>query len=259
MWTEKLTQDELLDPDKMITAGEAAKILGKDRRTVSRWFHAGKLPGTKTDKGALFRRFDVLVYREQLRNKGKFGDIIKLAHVFDAFGCLEFANYSWAWDGQINDIRNALHAYDHERAGVIRPLGVDPQEVFMVEEVLARLGVADQKIVYNMVRDGVLASYDGCAPSNGRASGQRTLVTKDSFGEYLGEDIPERFFNTAYLAEEVEMPVNWVNGQVMRINRGREKAGMYPLGRKINDKRKNSNYLFTLGDICDFRDACKLY
>jgi len=260
MWTNDISQDELLDPDQMIGTGEAARILGINGRTVRRQFDAGKIPGVKTQAGILFRRMNILRRREHSRDRAKFDGIIKTAYVFDEFGYLDFANYSWTMDGGIKDIESGLEAYRLERARIINPLGVKPADVFMVGEILARLNLSDSRVVYKMLSDGVLQPQDGYKKvGRGRCKGQRLLVTKKSFADYLGEDAPERFYSSRDLAEESGKPVRYVNRRVWTLNEQRNGNGIHPLGRKINGNRRNSGYLFTLGDICEFRGICGFY
>jgi hypothetical protein len=153
-----------------------------------------------------------------------------------------------------------------ERAGLIGPLGIEHEEVFMVGEVLARLRINDPHAVYGMVKDGVLRPYDGFDTNKrGRNPGQKTLITFDSFANYLDEDIPQMFYNTRQLLEEVRHmipdgtkdPMNWMQKQLQRAQGYRKRHGMEPLGRKINPYRR-SGYLFNLGDICEFHEYCSL-
>lgn len=55
-------------PEKrLLTAAGAARILGVDRSTTTRWIHQGKLSAYKTPGGHFrVRRVDVLKLREEL-------------------------------------------------------------------------------------------------------------------------------------------------------------------------------------------------
>jgi hypothetical protein len=213
MWNDHHCPEEKRDPEQLISSGEAAWILGIDSKTVRRRFAAGKISGFRIDRGVLFRRIDVLRHREHMRDMAKYEGIMRTAYVFDQFGYLDFANYDWTPDGKMMDVKSGLAAYKMQRARIIEPMGVDPADVFMVGEILARLNISDPHVVYTLVRDGLLLPYDRFrSGANGRTNGQRMLVKKDSFAGYLGKDVPERFFNTAYLADEVGRPLDMSAG-----------------------------------------------
>ena len=99
-------------------------------------------------------------------------------------------------------------------------------------EVAARLGVVHLKPVYKLIEEKGLTSQDGT--TNGRL-----LVTKNSLGEYLGENTGERFFNSGYASDMTNISVRNIDRRALK----------YDIGRKVNYGERNSMYLFTKNDI----------
>lgn len=60
---------DLLDGDRLLIGGEVAALFAVDRRTVSRWADAGKLPCIRTLGG--HRRYRESVVRALLNGDGR--------------------------------------------------------------------------------------------------------------------------------------------------------------------------------------------
>ena len=225
-------------------SGEAARILNKDIRTVSRLFNEGKLPGTATKRGTIFIRKDVERYAENARNLIEVGKKAVEAYVFDAFGVFNVEDFP---ECVPEVLQSAVEAYRGKRAGRIRfsyePVG----SVFMVGEVATRLAIVDPHTIYRLIHQNKLKCADVDGSSNGENG--RLLVTKDSFSEYLDADIGDRFFNSRYAAIEIGRSIWSVDTMALE----------HMIGRKINDSEKNSNYMFTKCDIGSLNNLKKLY
>lgn len=217
---------------RMIGSSAAAAILGVDRRTVNRLFNDGMIPGNATQRGVLFDAGEMERYATSLRDRAELDSLIKEAYVFDAFGCLQEAGFAHPMD----KMESALGVYRSERGGKIAPQYPEPGNVFMVGEVTARLGISDTHIVYRLLSDGHLRQQENC-------SGGRIFVEKESFGEYLGGNLGERFCNSGCASMETGKTVHDIDRLALR----------YAIGRKINEGERNSGYLFTKGDIALLR------
>ncbi|MBV9279425.1 MAG: helix-turn-helix domain-containing protein [Chloroflexi bacterium] len=75
----------LTDQDQLLTAAQAARLLGVHLSTVRRWIARGKLPAYRVgDKGVRVRYDDVLALLSPL-NREKGGPVTQVKHIAERF------------------------------------------------------------------------------------------------------------------------------------------------------------------------------
>ena len=126
------------------------------------------------------------------------GSTVVEAYVFDALDALRLADFP---ERVPEALQSAVEAYRQTRAGKIVNYYVPAEDVFMICEVTARLGIVDLHPIYRLIKESKLKSADLNGSPNGDR--RRILVTKGSFSEYLGDDVGNRFFNSRYAAKEI--------------------------------------------------------
>ncbi|MDO8740860.1 MAG: hypothetical protein Q7J54_04800 [Candidatus Woesearchaeota archaeon] len=142
-------------------------------------------------------------------------------------------------------IEPALWFYSHERKRYIDVYDLDGKEneVLLMGEVLARLGISCKNVIYYLVSERYLVGYE---PKKNRAKNGVRFILLDSWLEYIGNRKGKPLFNS----EKVIKSLSLIKPEVKITNqRLCDIARENNIGSKISPKKKQSTFLFTQKDI----------
>lgn len=217
-----------------------AELLNINPRTARRYINKGLIYAKKTRRGQYEIDDDEINrFKIALEARKKLNHSIKELYVLSIYGAISqsilnehgFDEYS---------VKGALCLYHFEREQYLKKfkLGELKSDILLIEEAASRLKISDMHVIYELGRidelENRLDLYE--IDFNGRL---RFFPSIKSFGDYLGNDKNNRFYNSREVSEMINLSVN----QIDRIALGQK------IGRKIKEGYENSNYLFVKEDI----------
>jgi len=146
----------------------------------------------------------------------------------------------------VSDIKSALNFYSWNRNTYLKQFNVQPENIFLIEEVAERLRITDKHVVYQLIDSGELKSITVLNNRNKRnKKGQkdRFFVDVPSFFDYLGEYKGTRCYTSKDASSMTRLSVTKIDRISLK----------YKIGRKIKPGHKNSIYLFSFSDIMDIK------
>ncbi|MBI2129911.1 hypothetical protein HYU07_06805 [Candidatus Woesearchaeota archaeon] len=144
-------------------------------------------------------------------------------------------------------IEHALWFYSYERKRYIAGYGLDGKEneVLLIGEVLARLGISYKNVIYHLISERYLASYE---QKKNRAKNGVKFILFDSWLEYIGTRKGKPLFNSEKALRSLSLIRPEVKITPQRLC---DIARENDIGFKISPKKKKSTFLFTRQEIYD--------
>ncbi len=212
---------------ELYTPSQAAVLINVNKRTVRRLIEKGWLDA-KLDNGVYSIRQDALrLFVQKTKARKILGNNAEEVYVLNRHGarkdvCVEISNLS------PSVVELAVQRYEEERQLAFQALGLKGNGEFLLgKEVAARLKIRDYHVIDRLLGEGFIK---GKELFNGR---KKFVIYDESFKEYLGKDLHNRFLTSRDVAASTGLSVHRIDKLALRNKFGRKILGT-----------KNSHYLF---------------
>ncbi len=222
--------------EELINREEAGKILDVNPRTVPRYARKGLLEEVRSPHKTMYNSRDVKLLRKKLDIRESLDKSIKEIYALYKSGLKNHKIISNFKMNEPEDMFYALEIYKKERKGYLNKFGIgikDQENIFLAEEVVARLKITDKHVVYDLINEGNLS------PKTVEFKGKtRFFIEFNSLIDFLGSYSDQLLYRSNEASQRLNKTIN----EIDKI------ACYHEIGFKLKPT-KQGNYLFSLSDI----------